>query len=142
MGEVVVVAETGEGKLVNAVQAGGIVFRADEPPSAGGDGKGPGPFELLSAALGACTSMTLRLFAGRRGWKLDHIEVRVRHGRTGDGASLFVRDIMLDGELDEDQRRTLLEIAEKCPVHKTLAAGSKVVSGLVGRAAAPDGGEE
>lgn len=142
----VVVASTGEGKLVQAVMIGRHVLRADEPTDAGGDDLGPAPHEFLLAALGSCTAITLRMVAARKGWPLEHVEVRLRRGtlppENGGPGTLILRDIVLDGALDQEQRRKLLEIAEKCPVHKTLTGEIKIVSGLVGRGDVVSGGEE
>ncbi len=138
----VVVAGTGEGKWTQAVMIGRHVLRADEPVEDGGDDLGPAPHEFLLAALGACTAITVKMVAARKGWPLEHVEVRLRRGKLEDGATLIVRDIILEGGLDEGQRRKLLEIAEKCPVHKTLTGEIKIVSGLVARASRVTGGEE
>lgn len=142
----VIVASSGEGKLTQVVMTGRHVLRADEPPEDGGDDFGPTPHQFLLAALGSCTAITLQMVANRRVWPLEHVEVRLRrgvlppeHGRAG---TLILRDIVLDGPLDEDQRRKLLEIAEKCPVHKTLTGEITIVSGLVGRGSVVTGGEE
>lgn len=143
---VVIVAGTGEGRLTQAVMTGRHVLRADEPISDGGDDLGPSPHEFLLAALGACTAMTVKMVADRKGWPLEHVEVRLRRGTlapdNGGPATLILRDIVLDGPLDEDQRRKLLAIAEKCPLHKTLTGEIKIVSGLVGRGSVVTGGEE
>lgn len=142
----VVVAETGEGALTQAVMARGHTLRADEPKDAGGDDLGPTPHEFLLAALGTCTAMTVRMVARRKGWPLEHVEVHLRRGTVpadqGGPATLIVRDIVLEGPLDEGQRAKLLEIAEKCPVHKTLTGQIRIVSGLVGRGSVVTGGEE
>jgi putative redox protein len=142
----VVVASSGEGKLTQVVMAGHHVLRADEPKDAGGDDLGPAPHQLLLAALGSCTAITLQMVAARKGWPLTHVEVRLRRGTlppgNGDAGTLILRDIVLEGGLDEDQRRKLLEIAEKCPVHKTLTGEITIVSGLVGRGSVVTGGEE
>lgn len=128
----VLVGETGAGRFQMAVRAGGQSFLADEPVSAGGGGTGPNPYELLAAGLGACTAMTLRLYAERKGWPLTRAEVRVLHVRaTLADRDRFAREIALEGELDDDQRRRLLEIAERCPVHLTLERGADVVTTLV-----------
>lgn len=153
MAATITVAETHEGRFSQSISAGTHVLRADEPAAAGGTDLGPDPYALLLGALGACTAMTLRLYADRKQWKLDHVEVLLRHGRVhaADCADcdtkagmvdLIVREIVLDGELDEDQRRKLLEIAEKCPVHRTLTGEIKIVSGLMGRGSVVSGGEE
>ena len=128
----VLVRETGGGRFQVEVQAGGQTFRADEPVSAGGDGTGPNPYELLAAGLGACTAMTLRLYAERKGWALKRAEVRVLHVRPALAArDRFAREISLEGDLDDDQRHRLLEIANRCPVHLTLERGADVITTMV-----------
>lgn len=142
----VIVASSGEGKLAQVVMIGNHTLRADEPVESGGDDMGPTPHEFLLAALGSCTAITLQMVAGRRGWPLTHVEVRLRRGKlppeSGREGTLILRDIVLEGHLDEDQRRKLLEIAEKCPVHKTLTGEITIVSGLVARGSRATGGEE
>jgi uncharacterized OsmC-like protein/alpha-beta hydrolase superfamily lysophospholipase len=126
----VVVAENGDGPLGQRVTAGHHVFAVDEPVPVGVDG-GPGPYDLLLAALGACTSMTVRVYAERKHWPLERVTVRLKHARihADDCADCEAHVGMLDridrtihfrGDLDEDQRRRLLEIADRCPVHRTL----------------------
>jgi putative redox protein len=113
------------------VRAGGAAFIVDEPESVGGLGSGPNPYDLLGSALGACTAMTVRLYAQRKAWPLKSVAVRVVHGRSGlEGKDRFAREIVLEGELTTDQRRRLLEIANRCPVHLTLERGSDVVTVL------------
>lgn len=125
---VVTVSETGEGDFQVEVSAGGLSFIADEPPEVGGLGTGPTPYDLVGAGLGACTAMTVRLYARSKGLPLDRVTVEVGHSRRPDEqpADLFVRRLRLDGELSEEQRRKLVEIAEKCPVHRTLRAGAAI----------------
>ena len=129
----VVVRETGEGRFVQAIQAGRHRLRADEPKDVGGLDSGPGPYDLLLAGLGACTSMTLRLYAERKGWPLQRAGVRLSHGRihaadcadceTKEGkVDRIDRQLLLDGDLSDEQREKLLEIADKCPVHRTLTS--------------------
>jgi putative redox protein len=126
-GETIIVAETGLGKYQVEARVGDAAFLIDEPVAAGGLGSGPNPYDLLSAALGACTTMTLRLYAGRKGWPLQRVRVAVKHSRTDLNArDLFETDIALEGDLDDTQRARLMEIAERCPVHLTLARGSQV----------------
>jgi putative redox protein len=128
----VLVRETGGGRFQVEVQAGGQTFMADEPVDAGGDGTGPNPYELLAAGLGACTAMTLRLYAARKGWALKRAEVRVLHIRATLAArDRFAREIAIEGDLDDDQRHRLLEIANRCPVHLTLERGADVITTLV-----------
>ncbi|WP_323762924.1 bifunctional alpha/beta hydrolase/OsmC family protein [Maricaulis sp.] len=129
---VVVVRETGGGRFENHVVVGDHVMLADEPASVGGLDAGPSPYGYLSAALGACTSMTLRMYANRKGLPLDRVTVSTGHhkGHAEDCADcvdgqerhvdIFEREITLEGELDGDQKARLLEIADKCPVHRTL----------------------
>lgn len=115
---------------------------ADEPVAYGGTNRGPSPYGLLAAALGACTSMTMRMYARRKGWPVDGIEVDVFHhkvhaqdaesGKTAPGVDEFVRTIRLTGPLSPDQRKRLLEIANRCPVHRTLEAGARVVTVALG----------
>lgn len=153
MAATVTVAESHEGRWVQVVRAGSHTLRADEPREVGGDDLGPTPYDLLLAALGTCTSMTLRMYAERKGWPLRHVEVLLKHGRihardcadceTVSGVvDVILCDIVIEGDLGHDQRQRLLEIARKCPVHRTLTGEIKVVSGLVGKPARVTGGEE
>ncbi len=110
---------------------------ADEPLAYGGTNRGMSPYGFLSAALGACTSMTIRMYARRKGWPLTGVSVDVSHDKmhaqdsgTLDKLDAFKRVITLHGNLDESQRKRLLEIADKCPVHKTLERSSKVTTEL------------
>jgi putative redox protein len=128
----VVVKETGEGSFSQVVSMGNThIMRADEPLSMGGDDTGPGPYDLLLAGLGACTSMTLRMYANRKKWPLETVEVSLRHSKIhsqdcadcdslGNKLDHIDRQLTLTGSLDDEQRARLLEIADKCPVHKTL----------------------
>jgi uncharacterized OsmC-like protein len=129
----VLVRETRHGGLQNEVIAGAHRFLADEPVKAGGLDSGPGPYDLLLAALGACTSMTVRLYADRKQWPLKRIKVRLKHGRiyakdcadceTKEGLIDHIdRAITFEGELDAEQRKRLMDIADKCPVHRTLTS--------------------
>lgn len=130
-GDRVVVAETHLGRLQLIARAPDAAFIVDEPTSVGGLGTGPNPYDLLAAALGACTALTLRLYAERKGWPLRHVEVAVRHHRASLKArDLFERTIQLDGALSEEQRARLLEIAERCPVHQTLDRGADMRTSL------------
>lgn len=131
--EVTVVRETHKGKYqVEAKVGSGAGFLIDEPVAAGGLGTGPNPYNLLSAALGACTTMTIRLYAERKGWPLTDVRTAVRHSRAGlQAKDRFELDIALDGALDDTQRARLMEIANHCPVHLTLARGSDVQAALL-----------
>src|SRR5690349_1628995 len=96
--EGVEVRETGRGKFQLEIHAGGVSFLADEPASAGGLGSGPTPYDLLGSALGACTAMTLRLYAEKKGWPLKSVKVRVVHRRGGlEAKDRFAREIVLEG---------------------------------------------
>ncbi|MBU1374521.1 MAG: OsmC family protein [Alphaproteobacteria bacterium] len=129
--DTVTVAETGLGRYQVEVMAAGATFLADEPVDAGGLGSGPNPYDLLASALGACTAMTIRLYAARKAWPLDRVIVRVLHTRVALTArDRFAREITLEGPLDEAQQRRLVEIAERCPVHRTLEGGADIVSVL------------
>lgn len=124
------VAETGRGRFEAGVQIGPTQIVADEPRSVGGGGNGPDPYEFVSAGLGACTAMTIRMYAARKGWALDQVEVRLTHAKDhasdceaceeGRKVDIFEREIVLSGDLDEAQRARLMEIADRCPVHRTL----------------------
>lgn len=120
----VTVTATASPKLRNSVTCGPHALVADEPLAAGGTDEGPMPFELLAAALGACTNMTLRLYADRKGYALEGVEVTLEQRVEGLERHV-VRLITLRGSLDEDARGRLLAIANKCPVHRALE-GSRV----------------
>ena len=133
VGDEVLVSETGLGKLQMVARTATGAFLIDEPVAVGGLGSGPNPYDLMSAALGACTTMTLRLYATRKDWPLKRVQVAVRHHRASlDARDLFERTISLEGPLDDTQRARLLEIANLCPVHKTLDRGSDVRTALRG----------
>jgi putative redox protein len=130
---VVTVRETRHGRFQQEIEAGAHRFLADEPMAAGGDDSGPNPYDLLLAALGACTAMTLRLYAERKALPLDRVTVRLRHAKihavdcetceTKEGMiDRIVRGIAIEGALDGSQRARLMEIADKCPVHRTLTS--------------------
>lgn len=112
---------------------------ADEPAAYGGTNRGMSPYGFLAAGLGACTSMTIRMYARRKGWPLVHVSVDVSHDkvhaqdaatRGTDKVDLFTRRITLEGDLDEAQRARLLEIADRCPVHRTLERSAEVQTEL------------
>jgi putative redox protein len=105
--------------LAAHIEVGPHLLLADEPIDNGGDDTGPTSQELLLAALGACTTLTLRLYAKRKGWPLSDVDVRLT-GRHEDGRYMISRQVHLEGPIDPDQRTRLMEIADRCPVHRTL----------------------
>lgn len=120
MADTVKVSERAGGIYTQDIHVRGHHVFADEPESFGSADIGPTPVELVLAGLGSCTSITLRMYAGRKKWPVTHISVSVDHTRTNDGADKFVRQISILGDLDADQRARMLQIANKCPVHKML----------------------
>jgi putative redox protein len=136
------VEETREGRFTNEVVIGSHRLRADEPTDAGGDDTGPSPYGYLAAALGACTSMTLRMYADRKQWPLEQVSVTVAHEKihaadceeceTKTGRiDRFDRTLSLAGPLDPEQRARLLAMADRCPVHQTLSGEVQVRTRLV-----------
>ena len=135
------VEETRTGRFSNRLWDGRHEFAADEPAAAGGNDQGPGPYELLLMALGACKSMTVRLYADRKVWPLERVRVRLHHSRiyAKDCEECETKEGMLDqidcvlefeGPLDQVQRERLHEIAGKCPVHRTLTSEIRIRSAL------------
>ena len=123
------------------IAAGEHQLKSDEPIDAGGTDSGPSPYDLLLAALGSCTSMTVALYARRKQWLLEDVTVHLKHSRiyaadcadceTNEGMlDRIEREIVLTGPLTETQRTRLLEIANKCPVHRTLTSEIKIDSWL------------
>jgi putative redox protein len=125
-----VVSQFGEGPLQQKLTTGDLHFLSDAYVSSGGDGTGPTPHEYLGAALAACTSMTLKMYAGRKSMKLDNAIVTVDIERTDD-IEKFSRDIQLVGNLSEEEKQRLLEIAAKCPIHKALEGAIQIKTQLV-----------
>lgn len=136
MAEVVVRSVPGK-PFEQQVALGRHALLADEPPDLGGGDAGPGPYDLLLAALGTCKSMTVAMYAARKGWPLAGVQVRLRHGHVHakDCAACETKEgkidrieafLTLEGELSEEQRRRLLEIADRCPVHRTLTSEIRI----------------
>ena len=128
-----VIVRGGATGLAQGIETGRHRLGADEPVEAGGADAGPSPYELLLAALGACTSMTLSMYARRKQWPLEGVTVRLEHAKihaqdcaeceTKEGMlDRIERDISLAGPLTAEQRARLLEIANRCPVHRTLVS--------------------
>lgn len=138
-----VVVEGSARGFAQRITAGDHVLAADEPVADGGTGTGPGPYDLLLAALGSCTSMTVAMYARRKQWPLETVRVRLRHSKvhaddcenceTRAGMlDRIERDLELVGPLDGAQRARLVEIANKCPVHRTLTSEIVIRTRLVG----------
>lgn len=134
MSNTVIVSENGRGRYQQEIVVRGTHHLiADEPTSVGGDDAGPAPFDFLMAGLGACTSMTIRMYAERKQWPLTGVGVALRMDRVevdGHKVERIERVITLAGELDGEQRRRLLEIAEKCPTHRVLQQPLRIDSRL------------
>jgi putative redox protein len=120
-----------EAGYAQVIESGGHRLAADEPVAGGGTGTGPTPYGLLLAALGACTSITLRMYAQRKQWELGHILVALRHVKTTEGGEHIERDVRFSAPLTDDQRARLAEIVEKTPVTKTIKAGAVIQTRFV-----------
>jgi putative redox protein len=136
----VTVTEAGSGTYTQQIFAGRHRLVADEPRPIGDDA-GPTPYDLLLAALGSCTSMTLRMYADRKGWPLNEVRVTLRHSRihaedcahcetTKGWIDHIDRDVELTGDLDDEQRQRLRQIADRCPVHQTLTSEIDIATTL------------
>ena len=134
----VIVTETGTGTYTQEIIAGQHRLTADEPRPVSDDA-GPTPYDLLLAGLGACTSMTVRMYADRKGWPLEQVRVALRHSRihakdcadcetTIGWIAQIDREIELIGDLDDGQRQKLMDIAERCPVHQTLTGEVRITT--------------
>jgi uncharacterized OsmC-like protein len=138
----VVVREVGP-RYAQEIRAGRHTLRADEPVTSGGNDTGPDPYALLLSALGACTAMTIRMYADRKGWPLERVTVRLGQQKVHakdcadcetNGEAMIdriTRTIELAGALSAEQKARLVEIAEKCPVHRTLVGVKQIVTSLV-----------
>ena len=109
-----------KGPFAQDVEVAGHHLRSDEEVEKGGEDTGAAPHELLLAALGACTTMTLKVYAQRKGWPVRDVHVRL-NGTTEGGSLAITKQITIDGDLDAEQRQRMFEIADKCPVHKSLS---------------------
>ncbi|MGQ5701334.1 OsmC family protein [Sandaracinobacteroides sp. A072] len=128
------IRETGLSPYAVAISVSGFDLVGDEPLDFGGGNTGPAPYDLLTAALGECTAMTVRWYAIQQKWPLDHVEVTMTHRKGGEGASsprqdVFTKTIRITGpELTDEQRRKLVEVAAKCPVQRTLEGTPLIVT--------------
>jgi putative redox protein len=121
------IVQSSDGAYAQAIKARVHEWAAGEPVDVGGTDNGPTPYELLLSALGACTSITLEMYAARKGWPLEKVHVTLEHSKEeradendGKPIDMIDRIVRLEGPLDDEQRAKLIEIAEKCPVHRTL----------------------
>src|SRR4029077_4797573 len=144
-----VVVKAGPSRFGQNISVGPHLLQADEPRDVGGNDEGPNPYEPLLAALGACTSMTVRMYAERKQWPLQGVQVRLAHSRihAEDCAECDTKQGMLDrieaeitfiGDLSDDQRHRLLEIANICPVHRTLVSEVQILTRLAMASASED----
>jgi|SRR5208283_2094535 len=122
-------ARAAVGSIAHELRIGAHVLLSDAAKITGGDDLGPDPHELLDAALASCTALTLMLYARRKGWPLEGVEAEIRH-EEADGVYRMRRDIRLVGALAADERKRLLDIANRCPVHRTLSGRFEVTSAL------------
>ncbi len=138
---IVEVLETRSGRYINTLSDGRHTLTADEPAEVGGEDAGPGPYELLLMSLGACTSITLRMYADLKKLPLERVRVRLSHRKihaqdcveceTKEGKlDEITREIALEGALTPEQRQRMLEIADRCPVHRTLTSEIRILSSL------------
>ncbi len=143
-GRFAVTVEIGDSGFTTRVTAAGHELIADEPAAAGGADKGPTPYGYLLAALGTCSAMTVRMYADRKGWPVKRVRVGLRHERihaedcadceTDKGMiSRITKRVEIAGDLSDEQRARLMEIADKCPVHRTLTSEIRIESELAGR---------
>ena len=136
-----VIVKSGEDRYAQTILVGHHSFHGDEPFDVGGRDAGPNPFELLLAALGACTSITVRMYADRKGWPLEDVQVRLAYAMvqagdcgTSNGDAQLVdgieEELIVVGDLSEAQRKRLAEIAARCPIHRTLGSPIQICTRL------------
>ncbi|MGJ7916227.1 OsmC family protein [Massilia sp. LXY-6] len=122
-----VTTHRGRGPLQQVIEIGPHRLLTDVAPELGGEGSGPEPHDLLAAALAACTTLTVTLYAKRKAYRLDEVQVRIRHGQEGAAYALH-RSIRYVGQLTEEEKQRLTDIANKCPVHKTLSGNIEITT--------------
>ena len=134
-----VAVRIGRERYRTEITAGGHTVVADEPVEAGGTGGAPTPYDLLLGSIGACTAMTMRMYADRKGWPLESVSVRLRQARSHAqdcvdcetkpvGVHDIEREVVMEGALDDEQRERLMQIADRCPLKQTLERGIHVVA--------------
>jgi putative redox protein len=117
----------GQGPMQQIIEIGPHRLLTDVSPALGGEDSGPEPHDLLAAALAACTTLTVNLYAKRKGWQLDEVQVTISHGQEGAAYALH-RKIHYVGALSEDEKQRLTDVANKCPVHKTLSGQIQITT--------------
>jgi putative redox protein len=122
-----VITHRGQGPMQQVIEIGPHRLLTDVSPAFGGEASGPEPHDLLAAALAACTTLTVNLYAKRKGWALDEVLVTVRHGQEGAAYALH-RTIRYVGTLSEEEKQRLTDVANKCPVHKTLSGQIQITT--------------
>jgi putative redox protein len=122
-----VTTHRGQGPMQQVIEIGPHRLLTDVSPEFGGEGSGPEPHDLLAAALAACTTLTVNLYAKRKGWPLDEVQVTVRHGQEGAAYALH-RSIRYVGALSAEDKQRLTDVANKCPVHKTLSGQIQITT--------------
>lgn len=140
----VVSVSLGPQPYATLIHARSHMFAADEPGDMGGKDTGPTPYELLLAAVGSCKAITAKMYAQRKGWALESVRVELRHERPEGrgGPERIVASFVFEGDLDDEQRERLLQIAEKCPVQKTITGGLSVESTLIDTGGDESGDED
>lgn len=128
----VTVYENGQGTFTNGVETSSHTFLADEPADIGGDNLGPNPYEFLLSSLGACTSMTIRMYAKRKQWPLEKVSVKLEHNKNEEKVDIIERILVLEGDdLTEEQRNRLLEIADRCSIHRMVHEGNLITNTVI-----------
>lgn len=122
-----VTTHRGQGPLQQVIEIGPHRLLTDVSPALGGEDSGPEPHDLLAAALAACTTLTVSLYAKRKGYALDEVKVGIKHGQEGEAYALH-RSIHYVGALSEEEKQRLTDIANKCPVHKTLSGNIQITT--------------
>jgi putative redox protein len=140
IGETIVVDETKLSLFQVKVKTGSSTFLADQPIGNGGLGSGPNPYDLLSAAIGTCSLMVMRLYADNKKWPLDRVRVKVTHRRGGpDARDIFIKEVQLIGSLNDGQKAKILDVSMRSPVERTMKRGSDIRTILLANGPMDDG---